>query len=317
MKKIFLVAAALLGMISCESENDAIMPQGVGDESSISLNKEIFSFKNWDEFRQRYLEFAKLDTEMLEMQTFFSPDRALGVDLSYALQGILNKDHQFKVAGKTIWFDDGKFYELDDTIDLDVQKSNRTALRQVGSVIAGPITLDSQGEASAGKSILDNNQREFRKQKYIENCGTGAVQGTSPRAFKYVHEIFAETITSGAPGFEVSQYAIHLRVKLEYNHKRRRWRLSGERREISISVSNSSVLRNRIGQPIRPHPSDINVGSVTFSSQCASHQSRLLNSINAAGPIAGANWDIRVNGVITEKMVGDVPANRWRDTINW
>lgn len=317
MKKMIFLLFIMTVIISCEKGDLNSTGQEADIESTIESKTDRFSFKDWNEFNDLYSKFSKLSMEELEMNSFFSFDRDM--EVSPAIQGILNNDKEFELGGQIIWFNKGKFYELDKE-GIATQKSNLENLKEVGSVSYTRINPkgvipDNETEIDAAKRVVVNNQHEFRKQRYVENCGSGNTQGPSPRAFKYVHEVFAEHLNTGGP-FEVHAYRIFLRVKLEYNHKRRRWRLSGEKREISINLTNNSFLRNHNG-PVSPHPSDVNNRSVVFSSSCTSHQTILLNSVTAPGAIAGAHWDINVNGTITEKMYGDVERNRWRNRINW
>ncbi|WP_074408643.1 hypothetical protein [Aquimarina megaterium] len=316
MKKIIFLLFIMTVIISCEKGDVNSIEHEASVESTIESKTDRFSFKDWNEFNDLYSKFSKLGMEELEMNSFFSFDRDL--EVSPAIQGILNNDNEFELGGKIIWFKDGKFYELEEE-EIAAQKSNFGNLKEVGSVSYTRVNPKgvpgNETGIGAAKTVVVDNQYEFRKQRYVENCGSGNVQGTSPRAFKYVHEVYAEHLNTGGP-FRVDTYRIFLRVKLEYNPKRRRWRLSGERREISINLSNNSFLRNHNG-PVSSHPSDVNNRSVVFSSSCATHQTLLLNSVTAPGPIAGAHWDINVSGTITEKMYGDVERNRWRDRINW
>ncbi|EZH71702.1 hypothetical protein ATO12_05930 [Aquimarina atlantica] len=317
MKKIIFLLFIMTVIISCEKGDVNSIEQETNIESTVESKTNRFSFKDWNEFNDLYTKFSKLSMEELEINSFFSFDRDL--EVSPAIQGILNDDSEFELGGKIIWFTNGKFYELDEG-EITVQKSSIENLKEVGSVSYTRInpkgeTTNNVSDIGAVKRVVVDNQYEFRKQRYVENCGSGNTQGPSPRAFKYVHEVYAEHLNTGGP-FEVHSYRIFLRVKLEYNRKRRKWRLSGERREISINLTNNSFLRNHNG-PVSSHPSDVNNRSVVFSSACATHQTILLNSVTAPGEIAGAHWDINVNGTITEKMYGDVERNRWRDRINW
>ncbi len=299
--------ALSIGITSCEKEELESNEQNTNIE--LTTKKEIFSFKNWDEFHQLYEKFAKLNMEELQARSFFSYDR--NPNISWALQGILNTENKFKLDDKTIWFDDGKFYELDNEEEMATEKSNFKDLKEVGSVSQIPLSYSSDDILE--KTVPIANQYQFRKQRYIENCGSGAVQGSSPRAFKYVHEAFAEYLVTG---FQ-HNYGLWLRVKLEYNYKRNRWRPSGEKREISINLTNTSFLTNYFGTNYSIGNGAQNNRTITFSSSCDSDKQIFLNSVSALGLIPNSFWSINVSGTITEKMVGDVPSNRWRDTVNW
>ena len=307
MKKIIFLLALSIGIISCEKESFEPIEQNTNAES-IS-QKEIFSFKDWEEFRNLYNKFTSLDVEELQAQSFFTYDK--DPNMSWAFQGILNEDNHFIIAGKTIWVDNGNFYELKSSKGFAEQKSNKSLLQQVGSVSQASVSSSSQGNLA--KTVAISNQHQFRKQRYIENCGAGITQGPSPRAFKYVHEAFAETINI----LGQYNYALILRVKLEYNYKRNRWRASGEGREISIKLTNISFLTNHIGTNYSIGNAAQNYRTITFSSSCHSDKQMPLNSVDAAGPIPNSFWSVNVSGTVTEKMFGDVESNRWKDTINW
>jgi len=306
MKKIMYLLVISVVMFSCEKES---VDDGNGNLST-EAKEEMFAFEDWKEFREVYIKFAKLSPEELEAQSFFSYGRDM--DVSYAIQGILNEDNQFKLADKIIWFQDGKFYEMENNKNIENQKLNPKELKEVGSV--SNEIVDSNGIDNA-KSVVLTNQYEFNKQKYIENCGSGRVQGPSARKFKYVHEVVAELIVTGAPFAQVYQYSLYLRVKLEYNHKGRSWRLSGENRDISINIKNTSFFTNHLGTNYSTGSNS--VYSVRFSNSCTSHQTIFLSEVNSPGPISGGYWNINIKGTITEKMFGDVERNRWRDNINW
>ncbi|WP_299899714.1 hypothetical protein [uncultured Aquimarina sp.] len=311
MKKIIFLLAISIGLISCEKESFEPIENNTNLEST--TKEDIFVFKDWEEFRDLYDKFSSLDTEELQAVSFFTYDK--NPNMSWAFQGILNKDNQFIVADKTIWVDNGKFYELDGHKALAEQKSNKNLLKQVGSVSQAPIASSSQGNLA--KTVAISNQHQFRKQKYIENCGAGITQGPSPRAFKYVHEAFAETISYGSPLYRQYLYRLSLRVKLEYNHRGNSWRASGEGRDIEIRLTNNSFLTNHLGQNLNTGGGSTVIRNITFSNSCHSDKQQLLSSINAAGPIPNSFWSVNVSGTVTEKMFGDVESNRWKDTINW
>ncbi len=303
-----LVLTIALGMFSCEKEsiNTTTQETSFVNESP-KIEDGMFSFDDWQEFRDLYNKFAELDTEQLISQSFYRYDK--GFETSPAILGILNDDNQFIVTDKIIWFNEGKFYELEDDRAIDFQKSNMTNLREVGSVSYSPVNVE--GSDSSKSSVVLSNQHRFNKQRYVEDCGSGKVQGPSPRQFKYVHEVYHELLVTPAP-LPISQFSLWLRVKLEYNHKRRKWRHSGEGREISININNNSFLENN-----RPYPDDYNRRSVVFSSDCATHQVILLNRVTVAAAPYNSHWNINVSGTITEKMLGDVEGNRWKDEIYW
>lgn len=311
MKKIIFLLALTIGIISCEKESFEPIENNTNLEST--TKEDIFVFKDWEEFRDLYDKFSSLDKEELQAESFFTYDK--NPNMSWAFQGILNKDNQFIVADKTIWVDNGEFYELDDHKELTEQKSNKSSLKQVGSVSQAPIVSSSQ--ENSAKTVAISNQHQFRKQRYIENCGAGITQGPSPRAFKYVHEAFAETISYGSPFYRQYLYSLSLRVKLEYNHRRNSWRASGEGREIDIRLTNNSFLTNHLGQNLNTGGGSTVIRNITFSNSCHSDKQQLLSSINAAGPIPNSFWSVNVSGTVTEKMFGDVESNRWKDTINW
>ncbi|WP_299211136.1 hypothetical protein [uncultured Aquimarina sp.] len=315
MKKIIFLLMISAGIVSCENESNDFVDQETSNDLSIQKEKEIFSFDNWEEFRKSYLKFAKLSTEELEGVSFLTSHYDEEMEISYALQGILNKDNQFRLADKIIWFDQGNFYEFESDEEIATQKLNIENLKEVGSVSQIPVSLSE--DTSLAKTVPISNQYQFRKQSYIENCGTGITQGPSPRAFKYVHEAFAELIVSGSPFYQVYQYALHLRVKLEYNHRGNSWRLSGEGRDISINLTNTSFLTNQLGSNLSTGIGATNYRTIRFSNSCASHQQELLNEVRAPGLIPNSFWNINVSGTITQKMFGDTESNRWRDTVNW
>lgn len=316
-KAQYLCLIVFLLMFSCAEEIELTpdLDETASPEQT-STTSERYSFKNWKEFHELYLKFAKIqDAEELKAVSFYRPDNDSG--LSPAIQGILNERNEFEVNGQVIWYSEGKFYELES--DKPRQESQRTStetLKVVGSItntLVSPESINSR--VNLGLNGHTNSfQKEFRKQRYVERCGTGIVQGPSPRAFKFVNELYSEYLVTG---FQ-SNYSLYLRVKLEYNHKRRRWRLSGEGREISIDVSDASVLRRSVGPAYPDRSGNPFPYRVRFNSNCASHQTILLRWYYDIAPVAyGTYWDASAGGTITQKMVGDVENNRWRNSASW
>ncbi|MEW7292722.1 hypothetical protein [Aquimarina sp. 2304DJ70-9] len=319
MKKNVFLLLILAVTISCQKDSPESFTEATDQESNVEFSPELksgrFSFKNWEEFNGFYMSLVNLDSDELEAKSFYTTEKD-DMEILPAIQGILNENNEFEVADQIIWFNEGNFYELDSEVNGITQKTSPKDLKEIGSVsytlVNNGETSNDETEIGLAKTVPVANQHQFWKQKYIEKCGSGKTQGRSPRKFKYVHEVFAQYLSLGY----IRQYSLHLRVKLEYNYRRNRWRLSGERREININITNNSFLRNQFGQVSSSYPSDIQ-RSIVFSSGCSSHVNRFLNSVEAPGLIPNAYWDVNVSGRIVEKMLGDDERNRWTDRISW
>lgn len=315
MFKKMLLLLTFIGLLSCEQENeDSIISQEPQDNVSSEIINDLFQFKDWDEFGKTYAKFSKLTVDELKTISFYDYEK--NIEASPAINGILNKENKFMVDNKVIWFHKGNFYELDDTVAMKSQKPDISQLKEVGSVSQQPLYFDTSSNTESRGRVIINNQKEFRKQSYIERCGNGKIQGPSPRAFKFVDEVYHELVIYGFR--KVYYYSLRFRTKLEYNRRRRSWRHSGESREISINLNNSSFMWLYGAFPIPTTTNGHYIRrSITFNSNCSSNQDFLLYSIDAAGMIPGASWVINLSGTVTQKMVGDVNRNRWRDVIQW
>ncbi len=320
MKNYFALALFSLLLFGCSTDQ---IEEGVieTNTSTSEFNKEIFSFKNEQEFVDRYEEFSKLSIEELEMNSFFSFDR--NIDASPAIQGILNDDNEFKVAGKTIWFDQGNFYEIDDDSEIETQKKSKKGLKVVGSVSTSNEDVNTNskyvimnvGNAPHPRHTVAPYQRQFRKQRYVEDCGNGKIQGPSRREFKYVNELYSEYVNYS----NFHAYTLYLRVKLEYNIRGRSWRLSGEGREISIDFYDQSTLRHNDGTILTDYSQNPPTFRHTFSSDCASHQYVRLRYYYTYHQLSPRlyHWKAGAFGTITQKMVGDVESNRWTSSVSF
>ncbi|WP_075344685.1 hypothetical protein [Tenacibaculum agarivorans] len=306
MFKKTLFAIAFVSLFSCEQGNvDEIIEQEVNTTTS-ETQKNLFSFKNWDDFNTAFINFSELDTEELKTVSFYNDERSS--EFSDAFNAILNEDYQFEVANKIIWLHNGAFYELDDST-IQNPNANISTLKKVGSITTDIVPIEN--EYLERGTVAINNQKEFRKQRYVEGCGSGKVQGPSPRAFKYVNEAYAETARIGNQNY----HSLYLRIKLEYNHRRRSWRLSGESREISVNATNSSYIRTA-SAPIAGLNYTI-IKNISFNSGCSSHKNLLLSRLIAPFQIHSIQWAVKLNGTVTQKMLGDVETNRWTNYINW
>lgn len=130
MKKLiglFLVATVL----SCSSEDQSLQTVDVTNSTSLSvLDGQLLSFKDDKTFIEEYNGLTKLKTGK-ELQDWISEkghssllnveksndelenelDRG-ETDYSDALKAILNSESKVKIAGKVIWLNDLKFYQL-------------------------------------------------------------------------------------------------------------------------------------------------------------------------------------------------------------
>lgn len=307
MKKTFFLLLISVLLFSCEQESEDSIKQETNLEEIIGLDDGIFSFKNWEEYGELYSKFGTLSMEELEEQSFFSDKKNLNV--SAAINGILNDNNQFIVAGKIIWFHQNKFYEIEDGVD--VQKLNLKNLKEVGSVSNTVINSDS--EASSIKGVITTNQHEFKREKYIDRCGSGTTWGSLPRPFKYVHEIVQEHMRVNATNY----YSLILKVKLEYNEKRRKWRQAGDKREIIISLTNNNSFLGNINGPASGTV-DINERNIQRNWSCTSDEEIVLTRIIVHSSLpSGYSWKTNIKGTITEKIIGDTVNNRWTDRVNW
>ena len=304
MKKLFFILCLGGLMTSCE-KNDLTEI----DQNQIHLEEisKINSYENAESFMRAYNEFANTDPETLENISFYSIEKD-NLEYSPALQAILNDDNQVIIDNKLILFKEGKFYEVDE--------KQKKSLKEVGSVSINKINSNLNLEEEKG-TVAISNQWAFYKQRHELNCGAGPVEGRSPRRFKYVHEAYAEEVRL----FLFYNYYLYLRVKLEYNSSGSRWRLSGERRNININLTNSSYLVSYAGQPIT-YFNGVYVANVkrniSFNSDCSTHQTIPLTTYEQLpGSLPNIGWDVTVSGTITEKMYGDFESNRWTDQVNW
>lgn len=310
MKKISFFLLLALILISCDSESiessQEITDEQLNQLPSVDYNKEMFLFDNWDDFFSTYNKFSKMSIEELESNSFYSNKSENS--LSPAIQGILDENNEFKVEGKLVRFIKGDLYEVSDKLKKIGSISNEFIEQKENN---NKVIMNENGDTHS-------NQYRFRKQRYVENCGSGKVQGPSPRDFKYVNELFSERVFIYGPFVSQYHYSLYLRVKLEYNHRRRSWRASGERREITISVNDNSRLANGYGGYFYDqsgHPASYQINR-TLS--CASDQVIALRTFHSVAPInSGAYWDARMLGTITQKMYGDVESNRWVNYISW
>ena len=100
----------MVWIVSCEKESFDPIEENVNIE--LVDQKEIFSFKEWDEFYNVYSEYSKIG-DLTELESIFlyeidKDDR----EYSPALQGIVNGDYQFKVGNDIIELDNGTFKKI-------------------------------------------------------------------------------------------------------------------------------------------------------------------------------------------------------------
>lgn len=303
MKKIILLFSLTGLFFSCEKNDlQEVETNPVSTERITQIN----SYKSYEDFMEAYSQYAKTDTETLEEISFYKIEDD-NLEYSPALQAILNDDHQVIIDNKLILFKEGKFYEVDNDGNKNPKEIGGVTTNKISSTIN---QIDTKG------TVAISNQWAFNKQRHQINCNPGGpIEGPSPRRFKYVHEAYAQEMWIGL----FYQYELYLRVKLEYNSTGSRWRLSGEIREININLSNSSYLLDNAGRPIIQNFNIPRViGNISFNGSCASHQTILLTEYTGlVAPVSTIGWDVTVNGTITEKMKGDIEANRWTDQVNW
>ena len=131
----FKISALLILFVvtSCDTEVD-IQPELTDADISTDMDKQSgrFVFQNVDEFQSLYLKFAKMDVEELQSMSFYNPETES--QLSPAILGILNPDNEFVLDGNIIWYDGGRFYELENDSAIDSQKADKSKLKAVGSL---------------------------------------------------------------------------------------------------------------------------------------------------------------------------------------
>jgi len=294
MKKFIFLSLIAAGIISCEKEG--LDPIGQGTPIELVDQKTINSYKSWEEFYQVYSEYSEIsDLTELEANSLYEIDKD---DRKYspALQGIINENNQFKVGNDIIELDNGVFKKIN-------YKSNIKEFENIGTVNVMTTPLDDSAqivpnEKSSPLSPYNSSlyeTREFRQVRYV-NCQNGVDHGSAPRSFRFLHQVYSEFIVLGSR----QVYSLYLRLFLEYNHRRGSWRLSGENREISVDIKDSSILGGEQGV------FSSGTKEVKFNSSCTSHRGFLLKRFNTTIPLGSpSRWFVSLSGTITEKMTGN------------
>ncbi|MFL1896111.1 hypothetical protein ACJRPK_10435 [Aquimarina sp. 2-A2] len=304
MKKFFyLIGIFGILNLSCEKDPDTFF---VENEISQPEKNEINSFDSWDEFHKTYSKYSKInDLEELEAISFYRIEKDTS-QYSPALQAILNANNQFKINGEIIELENGIFKKTKNN-------NNVQEFENVGRVSTVSIPADNLIDEKA--TNLNTNNRTlykywlFYQQNYID-CRNGTNHGSAPRYFRYLHQVLAEYLVTGAQ----YNYSLYLRLYLEYNHRSGSWRLSGERREISINVTDRSRLPNPPQPDQSGNPSTYNL---VYNNHCSSHQIFLLRWTYDIGPSYHPYWIVDLKGTIKQKMTGESEANRWTHYVSW
>ncbi|MDN3593372.1 hypothetical protein [Zunongwangia endophytica] len=320
MRKIILIYVFASFLIGCS--NDQIESENfVKSDRILELTKADQKFDSWDDFYKRY--YANSELNLQELETAFGYAIDTESPFSPALQAILGSDNQFLIGDKSFWVSDGVIYELDLNKDLLSQKQNKDELIAFGQINVESIPYEgSRSQTKSQMSItgeIDHYIWEFYREDYIDDCGNGVHKGPKSKKFKFVNELYSEHIRTGSV-YGVHNYALWLRVKLEYNPRNNRWTGTTEGREIEISISDNSILRNNWGGTYpdtytnHPYPYVLN-----WSSDCSSNQNFLLRTHTHAGPLIESEtyWDTSCYGTITQKIIGDSSSNKWINNVSW
>jgi hypothetical protein len=305
MRTGLFLFAMLLTLLSCS------------DEHTVSTTPtDRLSFASFEDFNRAYEQLAGMgSSEELEQwastrshSTLLHTSDPSIENYSEALKTLLNKDYEFQIGDKVIWFNKGKLYAFspDQTEELDELKKTPEKCEEYGSITAIPLSTkrdqaNGRTSANVGFGGLDaRNQKEF-DQRFHQRCG-GINLPTEGRR-KYVHEIFDETIYNGSLAYS----KLFLRIKLEYRSGFS-WKLAGEQRQTIVYATGTAQVVGS-GLPAITYNKfdsrDCYTGNWTIFLASANH-----------GPTYETSpyWAVSMTGWINHSVKGDLIANLWNNT---
>lgn len=319
MKKCVVLVMLLLSIVSCstsEVEND----KSESLEESQLKTERVF-FKDWSHFAKEYQRISKLSNEEIFGENNFEfsiNNDESRENLSPALNKFMNKNNEFQVGNEIMWFKDGDFYSFKTE---DEKSLNDLKLNYKNMPVSGNIVTSKIDESKLEKKGLNNRvylnprgginakyQRQFRRKAYFD-CGSTVNQGMPHRDQKYVHELYAESISSGYSYI----CSLYLRVKLEWNPSGGSWRFAGEKRTIAVNLSCATSYTTTTGSIV---PSSYKSTMVNKTFNCSQNQNILLRS-EVVGIAPPSSWVIDITGTIYQKINGDLEENAWTNSVNW
>lgn len=310
MKKIILIASILINL-SCTHDNELL----------ITDKKEINNFGSWTEFVDEYSRYANSMTDYSDkLKNIIKSDETL-LKISPALAELFSESKQFIVNDTLYSFFKGNIYE-------SAVKSNPKQRKITSKIIISTklnkqdinVNLNNQTTSSIFRMNLGHNQIDARHQfEFFRQSHSGCDQvanlNPSPRKYKYVHEIFSESINAGF----VQTNLLYLRIKLEWNPSSNRWRQASERRNININIVDNSYLVGSNNAIVFAHspinrPATIPV-SINQNFSCSQDQTILLRQFNITQ--SWTQYSVSITGEITHHINGDTWSNRWVNSSYW
>ncbi|WP_298247078.1 hypothetical protein [uncultured Christiangramia sp.] len=312
MRKITIYCGFLLIAIGC-SKSPVSEDLATNQESSSEISKPIKEFKDWEDFQKTYHAYNSMPTDDLRMMSQFSLDRELPV--SFAVKAILNEDLEFIVDNELVWYSEGSLLVLDQDQPIDYQKQNASDLNRIGEIRESS-GVGKEPSSDQTKITMDLNDVDSRYQKqihrydYVDQCGQGVHYGPKSKDFKYVYEVKTESVSYG---YQYT-HTLFFNIKLEYNARSGRWTSAGERRKITIDVTDYSSLVSGGGYVYTGG----SIKSINKTLNCTQDQSFAIRSYYDIKPLAyNTKWNVSLKGKVTQQMIGDSDVNKITTNLDW
>lgn len=284
------------------------------DELSIeSVSGDRFSFTSMEEFHDMYIMLTEFESKE-ELQYWAktknhstllnSTDNTVEF-YSNALKTILNKDSEFELGEKIVWFNKGHLYAIPkrDEARLNDLKENPELYEEIGE-----IKLQFIAPSGLKTADLDLNEnyviglKQFT-QKYKSLYCQAKVEQVASRI--YLHYLVDESFIiaegyGGTPDYWRS--SLFLRVQFKTGSMTTAY----ARRDISVNVSGTAYL---MGTTLQTNY------SINKNYNCRPGDVELLVASFDYGMNYIPYWKVSMSGSIYQKVVEDLPSNAWTNYI--